>query len=28
MKLSITLLLMTPLIAADPAGFAMWTGKQ
>ena len=28
MKLTFTLLLMTPLIAADPAGFAIWTGKQ
>jgi mannose-6-phosphate isomerase-like protein (cupin superfamily) len=28
MKLSFTLFLLTPLIAADPAGFAMWSGKQ
>jgi mannose-6-phosphate isomerase-like protein (cupin superfamily) len=28
MKLSMILLLLTPLVAADPAGFAMWTGKE
>src|SRR5260370_41796673 len=28
MKLSVILFLLTPLIAADPAGFAMWSGKQ
>jgi mannose-6-phosphate isomerase-like protein (cupin superfamily) len=28
MKLTLTLFLLTPLVAADPAGFAMWSGKQ
>jgi mannose-6-phosphate isomerase-like protein (cupin superfamily) len=28
MKLTVILFLLTPLIAADPAGFAMWKGSQ
>ena len=28
MKLTITLFLLTPLVAADPAGFAMWKGAE
>jgi mannose-6-phosphate isomerase-like protein (cupin superfamily) len=28
MKLAVILFLMTPLVAADPEGFAMWPGKQ
>lgn len=28
MKFTLILTLLTPLVAADPAGFAMWSGKQ